>query len=72
LAEEALRDFHQDASRRLALRYVPLLLSLNNALAMPLLLNIVDRLSELFPDQRSQLKLMRNNLAWKSVVQPVG
>jgi hypothetical protein len=72
LTEEEVRRFHQDAVGRLALRYVPLLLSQSNALAMPLMLNIVDRLGELFPDQRGQLKLMRNNLAWKSVVQPVG
>jgi hypothetical protein len=72
LSEEGLREFHQDAAGRLALRYVPLLLGQSNALAMPLMLNIVDRLAELFPDQRGQLKLMRNNLAWKSVVQPVG
>jgi hypothetical protein len=72
LDEDGLRAFHQDAQGRLCLRYVSLLLSQNNALALPLLLNIVDRLTELFPDQRSQLTLMRNNLAWKSVVQPVG
>lgn len=72
LDSEALRRFHQDRMGRLSLRYVPLLLGQNTALAMPLLLNIVDRLTELFPDQRSQLTLMRNNLAWKSVVQPVG
>jgi hypothetical protein len=39
---------------------------------MPLLINIVDRLGEYFPDQAGQLKLMRNNLAWKSVVRPAG
>jgi hypothetical protein len=72
LADEELRDFHQDHASRLALRYVPLLLGQNNALALPLLLNVIDRLEQLFPDQRGQLKLMRNNLAWKSVVQPVG
>jgi hypothetical protein len=72
LTDEALRQFHQDEAGRLALRYAPLLLSQNSALTMPLLINIVDRLGDLFPNQRSQLKLMRNNLAWKNVVQPVG
>ena len=72
LTEDGMRAFHQDTAGRLALRYVPLLLGQSNALAMPLLINIVDRLEALFPDQRGQLKLMRNNLAWKSVVQPVG
>lgn len=72
LGEDALRDFHLDATGRLAMRYAPLLLAQKNSLSMPLLLNIVDRLAELFPDQQGQLRLMRNNLAWKSVVQPVG
>jgi hypothetical protein len=72
LEEDDLRHFHRDGAGRLSLRYVPLLLGQNNALSLPLLLNIVDRLALLFPDQRGQLKLMRNNLAWKNVVQPVG
>src|SRR4051812_19760136 len=72
LVDEELRDFHQDGAGRLSLRYVPLLLGQNNALALPLLLNVIDRLDQLFPEQRGQLRLMRNNLAWKSVVQPVG
>ncbi len=72
LDEEQLSHFHQDLSGRLSMRYVPLLLGQNNALAMPLLISVVDRLAELFPKQRGQLTLMRNNLAWKSVVQPVG
>jgi hypothetical protein len=72
LSEEGLRRFHEDDGGRVALRYAPLLLSQNSSLTMPLLINIIDRLGELFPHQRGQLKLMRNNLAWKSVVQPVG
>lgn len=71
LSEAELRHFHLDATGRLAMRYAPLILSQNNALAMPLLINIVDRLAALFPDQQGQLRLMRNNLAWKSVVLPV-
>jgi hypothetical protein len=72
LPEEALRHFHQDEGGHLALRYMPLLLGQNSPLLMPLMLNVIDRLEQLFPDQRGQLKLMRNNLAWKSVVRPVG
>jgi hypothetical protein len=56
----------------MAMRYAPLLLSQNNALAAPLLLEVVDHLGRLFPGHRSQLAVMRNNLAWKSIVQPVG
>jgi hypothetical protein len=72
LDEAGLRHFHQDRTGRLALRYAPLLLAQKSALAVPLMINIVDRLDELFPSAHGQLKLMRNNLAWKSVVQPIG
>jgi hypothetical protein len=72
MEEDELRHFHRDAMGRLSLRYVPLLLSQNNPLVSALLINMVDRLSLLFPEQRGQLSLMRNNLAWKSIVQPTG
>jgi hypothetical protein len=70
LEEDELRHFHTDDGGRLALRYVPLLLSQNNPLVAPLLISIVDRLALLFPTHGGQLTLMRNNLAWKSIVQP--
>lgn len=72
LAEADLVAFHQDRDGQLSLRYVPLLLGQNNPLAPPLVLSIMDRLAELFPAQRSRLAVMRNNIAWKSIVQPVG
>lgn len=62
--------FHRDSRGGVALRYLPLLMGQNNPLVPPLLLNIVDRLTVLFPDRQEQLALMRNNLAWKSIVQP--
>ena len=70
LDDEELCRFHRNGCGELGLRYLPLLLAQNNPLVPPLLLNIVDRLMALFPDQRMQLTLMRNNLAWKSIVQP--
>ncbi len=70
LDEDELHHFHTDAGGRLTLRYVPLLLSQNNPLVSPLLISIIDRLTALFPAQQGQLTLMRNNLAWKSIVQP--
>lgn len=72
LEDEALRDFHGDGSGKVSLRYVPVLLSQNNPLVPPLLINVVQRLEALYPDQRDRLQLMRNNLAWKSIVQPSG
>ncbi len=51
---------------------MPVLLSQNNPLVPPLLINMVQRLEALFPEQRDRLELMRNNVAWKSIVQPSG
>lgn len=72
LDEAELYAFHTDEQNRLRLRYAPLLLNQKDPLALQLLINIVDRLTELFPDQCGQLNVMRNNLAWRSIVQPAG
>ena len=50
----------------------PLLLAQNNPLAPPLLIAVIDQLAALFPGSSAQLTVMRNNLAWKSMVQPAG
>ncbi|MFN8440730.1 MAG: hypothetical protein U0175_08180 [Caldilineaceae bacterium] len=76
LSNEELINFHQERNGRgqpqMRLRYAPLLLNMGNPLIPPLLINIIDQLSQLFPDQARQLAVMRNNLAWKSIVQPAG
>ncbi len=72
LDESELLAFHCDEQKRPCLRYASLLLGQKDPLALQLLINIVDRLTELFPDQCGQLTVMRNNLAWKSIVQPAG
>ena len=75
LSTAELADFHQERTQgryQVRLRYAPLLLNMNNPLIPPLLIHIVDQLSQLFPDQVRQLAVMRNNLAWKSIVQPAG
>ncbi len=70
LPEDALRAFHLADGGRLALRYAPILLGMNNPLAPQLLLTLVDRLIQLFPDEARRLQVVRENVAWKSIVQP--
>ena len=72
LGSAELMAFHRDSAGGVNLRYVPVLLGQNNPLVPQLLINIVDRLVGLFPGRRAQLTVMRNNLAWKSMVQPAG
>jgi hypothetical protein len=72
LGDDDLAAFHRNAAGQVSLRYAPILLGQNDPLAMQLLLSIVDRLMLIFPQQQRQLAVMRNNLAWKSIVQPAG
>ena len=72
LTDEEVRQFHRDASGRLTLRYAAALLALNNQLVPALLLEIIDRLGSLFPQEQAILQVMRDNVAWKSIVQPAG
>ncbi len=78
LDDDDLYAFHANgkadggANGRICLHYVPVLLSTQSPIVPPLLLNIVDRLRLLFPDQQRPLAVMRNNLAWKSIVEPAG
>ena len=52
------------------LHYVPVLLSIRTPIVTQLLMDIVDRLTPHFPQQTRALTVMRNNLAWKSIVEP--
>lgn len=72
MTPDGVRAFHLDRRGQLSLRYAALLLGQNNPLAAPLLLQVIDQLTELFPASQAQLAVMRNNVAWKSIVQPAG
>lgn len=72
LRDDELCAFHLDAAGRLSLRYASVLMGMNNPLVPQLLLTLIDRLIALFPEQSRQLQVMRNNVAWKSIVQPAG
>jgi len=72
MALRAVQAFHSGRSGQPSLRYASLLLSQNNALIPPLLIHVIDQLTPLFPASQNQLAVMRNNLAWKSIIQPAG
>jgi hypothetical protein len=72
LDEQEIQAFHCGARQEPCLRYAPILMGLNNPLVPPLLIAVIDRLHLLFPNHRRHLAVMRNNLAWKSIVQPAG
>lgn len=72
LDTEEIRRFHSDTGGRFSLRYIPFLMQQGNPLLPPLMVKIVDRLALLFPEQKSQLAVVRNNLAWRQVIQTTG
>ena len=73
MSSEEVRSFHLASSGQgLSLAYAPLLLAQGDPLIPHLLLNVVNRLGDLFPDQARQLSVLRGNLAWKSAVTPAG
>lgn len=72
LSDAEVCALHTDEQRRVCMRYAPILLAQNSPIVQPLLVRIADRLLSFFPSQARQLTVMRNNLAWKSIVQPAG
>lgn len=71
LSKDELVAFHR-RDGLLRLHYLPVLMAQDNPLVPPLLLAVIDRLGELFPEERSRLTVMRNNLAWRRTVTPMG
>lgn len=71
---DAIRSFHRPAggSQMIRIGYAPLLLSLGSPLARHLLLNVIGRLAVLFPDQATHLSVLCGELAWQTVIGPVG
>lgn len=72
LDAEDVERFHQQENGGPTLAYVPILMNQNHPLVPQLLTRIVDQLSEHFPFHQNQLNILRNNFAWKSIVQPAG
>jgi len=71
LEEGEVVAFHTGASG-VALGYVPLLTSLASPLAPHLLLQIIDGLRGLFPQDAQRLAVLADSLGWKARVQPLG
>ena len=71
MTADEVRAFHKSGDG-LALAYAPLLLAQGDPLIPHLLLNVVNRLGDLFPAQTRQLAVLRGNLAWKTAVAPAG
>ncbi|MEA3408009.1 MAG: hypothetical protein U9R48_08025 [Chloroflexota bacterium] len=71
LETEEVVGFHQ-SERGLRLGYLSTLTAMDHPLATPLILQVVDTLSEFFPAESGRLSILRNNLSWRSRVEPMG
>ncbi|MCB9160484.1 MAG: hypothetical protein H6644_11620 [Caldilineaceae bacterium] len=72
LRKDELVAFHRRDGLLCLHYFLPVLMAQDNPLVPPLLLAIIERLGELFPEERSRLTVMRNNLAWRRTVTPMG
>jgi hypothetical protein len=72
MTDEAVRAFHATDDGRVRLGYAPLLLGQGSPLARHLLLRIVERLSELFPDEADRLAVLRQEWTWQTCIEPMG
>lgn len=70
--DDAVRAFHRTPGGGVRMGYAPILLSTGSTLARHLLLRVVDQLTALFPNQTARLSILRGELAWQTVIAPVG
>lgn len=70
LSSDEIALFHHPEGR-FQLGYIALLLGLQaNPLIPSLLLQLMDNLSQRFPEHKRHLAILRSNLAWRSTVMP--
>ncbi len=72
LGDEAVRGFHRAPGGGVRLEYAPMLIAQGSPLARHLLLRIVDYLGTLFPREAAHLSVLRAELAWQTMIAPMG
>lgn len=72
LSDAEIRALHTDANGRVSMRYASILMAQNSPLVQPLLVRVADKLLHTFPAEARRIAVLRNNLAWKSIIQPAG
>lgn len=71
MSEQQIRAFHQ-GNRGVRLGYMPLLAAQSGSLIPHLLLNILDQVENVLQEYDALLAVLRSNMAWKTLVQPIG
>lgn len=72
LGDDEVRDFHRAPGGGVRLGYAPMLVAQGSPLARHLLLRIIDHLGALFPEEAARLSVLRAELAWQTMITPMG
>ena len=75
MSEEEIRAFHffpEAGIEELHMSYLPVLLAQGNSLLPLVVLQIIERVEQLFPDQTAMLGIVKRNVAWNLKVRPTG
>jgi hypothetical protein len=72
MEDDAVRRFHNKEPDGVKVGYAPLLLRQNNPLTNYLVIQIVNWLSELFPEYETKLSVLRRELNWQRYIRPLG
>jgi hypothetical protein len=67
-----IERFHQDTHGRFLMGYLPQVVMRNDPMVASLLLSLLEQLEPSFPAQSKVIGVLKNNLAWKARVVPVG
>lgn len=71
MTDQQIRTFHR-GSPIPQLAYAPLLLAQGSPLALSLLRAVTTEVMRLFPDKAALLSVLRDDLAWKAQIAPLG
>ncbi len=71
MTDDEVRAFHLDGEA-MRLAYTPGLLATDSAHVLPLMLNVLERLTALLPEQAAMLALLKDEIQWKAAVAPLG
>ncbi len=72
MGDDEVLAFHADGAGGLRLGYAPLLVAHGSPLAAHLLLKTIEYLEGLCPAAGPRLRVIRDSVAWRAVVEPLG
>jgi len=72
VTDEDVLNFHRNDRRSFCIAYLSRLSARNDPALNALLLDVLDRLEPSFPEDQPLIRVLRDNLAWKSQIVPAG